>query len=109
MISPDDEQPKRGRTWREAPLRPAGCHDPGMGRTARIVIGLSNETLRSLDRVTRRLGTSRSTAVASAIDDWVRLYELDPDDKRYAEAYLRMPEGTTELATIAAGATATRR
>ena len=77
-----------------------------MKRAAKIAVSLPAETLRSLERVRRRLGTSRSAAVARAIDAWLQVMELGSDDKRYAEAYLRTPERTSETAAIAAAAVA---
>jgi metal-responsive CopG/Arc/MetJ family transcriptional regulator len=77
-----------------------------MKASAKIAISLPADTFRALERVRRRMGTSRSAAVARAIEAWVNAVELGPEDKRYAEAYLRAPERTAETAAIAAEAVA---
>jgi metal-responsive CopG/Arc/MetJ family transcriptional regulator len=77
-----------------------------MKTSAKIAVSLPASTLAALERVRRRLGTSRSAAVTRAIEAWVSAIELGPEDARYAEAYLRTPERTVEHAGTAAAAVA---
>ena len=78
-----------------------------MGRAAKIAVSLPEGTFKSLERIRRRLGTTRSAAVARAIEDWVRLQEMGGDDRAYVAAYLRKPERVAEIASIASDVTAT--
>lgn len=76
-----------------------------MQNVAKIAVSLPKATLASLERARRRLRTSRSAVVTRAIEEWLGTHEASVADRRYAEAYLKTPERTDELARIAAAAT----
>lgn len=78
-----------------------------MSNVAKVAVSLPAKTLRSLDAASRRLGRSRSAVVALAIEEWLAGNgEPSEEERRYATGYLRHPEGTAEIAAIAAAATA---
>jgi metal-responsive CopG/Arc/MetJ family transcriptional regulator len=77
-----------------------------MKSCAKVAVSLPAKTLRALDAASRRLGRSRSAVVSQAVEDWLAAHgEPSEEDRRYAEAYLRRPEPTAELASIAGAAT----
>jgi len=79
----------------------------GMNNVAKVAVSLPVRTLRGLEAARRRLGRSRSAIVALAVDEWLTTHgEPSDDDRRYAEAYLRHPEPTADLAAVATAATA---
>jgi len=74
--------------------------------STKIVVTVPTETFDAVERVRRRLGKSRSAAVAIALHEWLRGLEAREADRRYIEAYLRQPERMDEVRAIAAQATA---
>jgi metal-responsive CopG/Arc/MetJ family transcriptional regulator len=72
-----------------------------MKRTSKVAISVPLETLRKLERVRRKLGKSRSAAIAMALDEWLRGQEPSEEDRRYVEAYLRRPERAEETGALA--------
>ena len=72
---------------------------------AKVAISLPATTLRALERERVRLGKSRSSLVAMAIETWLGRRGADADDQRYVEAYLRRPERNEEIEAIAEAAT----
>ncbi len=78
-----------------------------MTKVAKVAVSLPAKTLHSLDAARRRLGRSRSAIVAQAVQEWLAAHgEPSDEDRRYAEAYLRQPEATADVAAVAAAATA---
>ncbi len=76
-----------------------------MKRTAKVAVSLPTETLRRLDRESRRLKQTRSAVVTRAVQAWLDQQEISEQDREYVEGYLRRPEGTAEaLATAATAA-----
>jgi metal-responsive CopG/Arc/MetJ family transcriptional regulator len=75
-----------------------------MKRTAKVAVSLPVETLRRLDRESRRTGQARSAVVTRAVQAWLDQQEVSEQDRRYLEGYLRQPEPTTEA--VAAAVTA---
>jgi metal-responsive CopG/Arc/MetJ family transcriptional regulator len=69
-----------------------------MNRTAKVAVSLPADILRSVERVRRKLGKSRSAVVAEALDDWLRARELSEADRRYVRGYARIPEAPEEIA-----------
>lgn len=77
-----------------------------MSAYAKIAVTVPTATYEAVERVRRRLGKSRSAAVALALQEWLRGLEVSDADQRYIEAYLRQPERVDEVRSIAAQATA---
>ena len=71
----------------------------------KIAVIVPMATYEAVERVRRRLGKSRSAAVALALQEWLRGLEVSDADRRYIEAYLRQPERVDEVRAIAAQAT----
>jgi metal-responsive CopG/Arc/MetJ family transcriptional regulator len=79
-----------------------------MKNVAKVAVSLPAKTLRSLDATRKRLGRSRSAIVSQAVEEWLAAQgEPSDEDRRYAQAYLRQPESTAEVAATAAAATST--
>ncbi len=72
-----------------------------MKKAAKVAVSIPAETLAALERLRRKRGQSRSSAVAEAIEAWLKASDLGEADRRYAEAYLRDPEAVEESAAIA--------
>ena len=77
-----------------------------MSTCTKIAVTVPTSTYDAVERVRRRLGKSRSAAVAIALHEWLRGLEASEADRRYIEAYLRQPERVDEVRAIAAQATA---
>jgi metal-responsive CopG/Arc/MetJ family transcriptional regulator len=73
-----------------------------MKLTAKVAVSIPTATLRSVERVRRRLKRSRSAIVAEALDAWLRARELSEADRRYVDGYLRQPETPDEVAVTEA-------
>ena len=76
-------------------------YDSGMKRAGKVAVSLPEPTLRRLESARKRLGKTRSAAVAEAIEYWLGAREVDAEDRRYVEAYLKHPERTDETAAVA--------
>ena len=73
-----------------------------MQTVAKVAISIPRSTLRSLERVRKRLRRSRSAVVTLALDRWLREQELGSDDQRYVRGYLEVPERIEEVEAVAA-------
>jgi hypothetical protein len=60
--------------------------------TAKIAVSLPAKTLRSVEVIRARLGRSRSSVVAEALEAWLRGRTATAEDLRYLEGYGRFPE-----------------
>jgi hypothetical protein len=72
----------------------------------KIAVTVPTSTYDAVERIRRRLGKSRSAAVAIALHEWLHGLETSEADRRYIEAYLRQPERVDEVRAVAAQATA---
>ncbi len=63
-----------------------------MRTTAKVAVSIPIDTLKSLDRESRRLKQSRSAVVTRAIRAWLRENAASEQDNEYVEGYLRQPE-----------------
>jgi metal-responsive CopG/Arc/MetJ family transcriptional regulator len=72
----------------------------------KIAVTVPAPTYQALERAREKLGTSRSEAVALAIQDWLRGLEATEARRRYTTGYLRLPE-TDRDATLAIAQVAT--
>lgn len=79
-------------------------YDFGMKRTTKVAVSIPDPVFDDVEATRKRLGQTRSAAVTEALIAWLRVHGADDADQRYAEAYLRRPEPTDELAGVAAGA-----
>jgi metal-responsive CopG/Arc/MetJ family transcriptional regulator len=72
-----------------------------MKNVAKVAISIPADTLKSLEKARLRLHKTRSAVVTEAIESWLRSGEVDTEDQRYVEGYLRQPEhdGVAELAS----------
>jgi len=68
----------------------------------KIAVTVPTATYTVVERLRRRLGKSRSAVIALALEDWIRATDVSDDDRRYAEAYARIPESPAALAEIRA-------
>ena len=78
-----------------------------MTNVAKVAVSIPASTLKSLERARIRLHKSRSALVTEAIEHWLRTEDLDADDRRYVEGYLRQPEQSGSVAEVAAAVVAT--
>jgi metal-responsive CopG/Arc/MetJ family transcriptional regulator len=70
---------------------------------AKVTVTIPSETLASVERARRPLRKSRSAIVSEALALWLRSRNVSDADRRYAEAYLRIPERTADTeATLTA-------
>lgn len=67
--------------------------------TVKVAVSVPVETMRSLELTRRRLGRSRSTIVAEALDAWLAARSAGERDAAYLAGYERFPE--TEDAGVA--------
>jgi len=81
-------------------------YEIGMQLVAKVAVSIPRTTLRSLERVRKRLHRSRSAVVTLALDRWLREQEFGSEDQRYVRGYLEVPERTDEVAAVAAAAAA---
>lgn len=58
----------------------------------KIAISVPSATLRSVETARRRLGRSRSSVVAEALEAWLRQRGNDERDRAYLAGYERVPE-----------------
>ena len=72
-----------------------------MKSVAKVAISIPADTLRLLERARIRLRKTRSAAVTEAIERWLAAEEVSEDDRRYVEGYLRHPEPSAEVASVA--------
>ncbi len=75
-------------------------------KAAKVAVSLPAETLRSIERVRRRVGLTRSAVFQEAVEFWLRRHLLEGEDRSYVEGYLRKPERSDESQAIASAATA---
>jgi hypothetical protein len=68
--------------------------------TAKIAVSLPAATLRSVETARRKLGRSRSSVVAEALEAWLKAHAVDDRDRVYLEGYARSPE-TDEFDAVA--------
>ena len=68
----------------------------------KIAVTVPTATYTVIERLRRRMGKSRSAVVALALEEWIRTADISDDDRRYAEAYVRIPESPAALAEIRA-------
>jgi len=78
---------------------------PGISPFTKIAVTVPTEVYEVVERLRLRQGRSRSSVVASALEDWIRSADRAEADRRYAEGYLRTPEAVDEIAAVAAQAT----
>jgi predicted DNA-binding protein len=71
----------------------------------KIAITVPTEIYAVVERLRRRLGKTRSSVVAQALEAWVRSADLAEADRRYVEGYRRTPEAVDEISAVAAQAT----
>jgi hypothetical protein len=76
-------------------------YELGMKGVAKVAVSIPTETLRSLERVRTRLRKTRSAVVTEAIERWLAAGEVGEEDRRYVEGYLRHPEPSADVASIA--------
>jgi metal-responsive CopG/Arc/MetJ family transcriptional regulator len=72
-----------------------------MKAAAKVAISIPADTLASLERLRRKQGRSRSAAITEAIERWLLAHEVEDEEKRYVEGYLRRPERVAEAAKTA--------
>jgi hypothetical protein len=77
-------------------------YDAGMTGFTKIAVTVPTATYTVIERLRRRMGKSRSAVVALALEEWIRAADISDDDRRYAEAYVRIPESPAALAEIRA-------
>lgn len=63
-----------------------------MNHTVKIAVTVPARTLRSVEAARRRLGRSRSSIVAEALDAWLRSRSVEERDREYLAGYERIPE-----------------
>jgi metal-responsive CopG/Arc/MetJ family transcriptional regulator len=68
-----------------------------------VTVSVPATTLAAVERARRRLRKTRSAVVSEALAEWLRSQDVHDEDRRYAEAYLRVPEGDAATEAIAAG------
>ncbi len=73
---------------------------------AKITVSLPAATLRALELARRKVGATRSAAVAEAIEAWLRSVAPTDADRIYAEGYLRKPENVAATEAVAQAAAA---
>jgi len=78
-----------------------------MKACVKIAVSLPTATFAAVERVRRRMGKSRSAAVAIALEEWLRTLDLSDADRRYIEGYRRRPESLDEITAVTAQATST--
>ncbi len=66
----------------------------------KIAVSVPAKTLRAIELERRRLGRSRSSVVAEALDVWLEARSAGDQDRRYLEGYALHPE--PEEAPVAA-------
>ena len=72
-----------------------------MKSVAKVAVSIPADTLKSLERLRRKQGRSRSAAVTAAIEHWIQAQELGEADRRYVEGYLRTPERVDDASNTA--------
>jgi predicted DNA-binding protein len=87
-----------------ASLRPL-AGSPDTGPFTKIAITVPTEIYAVVEQLRRRLGKTRSSVVAQALEAWVRSADLAEADRRYVEGYRRTPEAMDEISAVAAQAT----
>jgi transcriptional regulator of met regulon len=75
-------------------------------KTARVTVSVPTDTLASVERTRRQLRKTRSAVVSEALAQWLSSRNVPDADRRYAEAYLRTPEGAGLAESVAAAAVA---
>ena len=75
-----------------------------MSATERIAISLPRELLKSIERVRRETGETRSALVQRALREVVAQKKRAEDLRRYVEGYAAAPETPDEIATAEASA-----
>jgi metal-responsive CopG/Arc/MetJ family transcriptional regulator len=73
-------------------------------KTARFTVSVPADTLASVERARRQLRKTRSAVVSEALAQWLSSRNVSDADRRYAEAYLRQPEGTGLAEAVASAA-----
>ncbi len=68
--------------------------------TVKVAVSVPARTMRSLEVTRRRLGRSRSSVVAEALDAWLAARTTGERDRAYLAGYERIPE--PEEAAVAA-------
>lgn len=71
-----------------------------------MTVSVPATTLAAVERARRRLRKTRSAVVSEALAEWLRAQDVSGEDRRYAEAYLRVPEGDVAGEAIASGSVA---
>ena len=79
--------------------------EPQVALFTKIAVTVPTEIYAVVEQMRRRLGKSRSSVVASALEGWIRSARRAEADRRYVEGYLRTPESVDEIAAVAAQAT----
>jgi metal-responsive CopG/Arc/MetJ family transcriptional regulator len=72
-----------------------------MARTSKVAITLPKDTLSRLERARARRSLSRSAAISEAVQEWLRAKVQSDEERRYTEAYLRVPERAADVAGVA--------
>ena len=72
-----------------------------MMKGVKVAVSVPTETLRLLERARTRLRKTRSAVVTEAIERWLAAGEVGDDDRRYVQGYLRQPEPSAEVASVA--------
>lgn len=69
--------------------------------TTKVAVSVPASTFRSVEAKRKRLGRSRSSIVAEALDAWLRSSGADDEDARYLAGYERFPEPEDAAAAVA--------
>jgi hypothetical protein len=73
-------------------------------KAARVTVSIPADTLARVERTRRQLRKTRSAVVSEALAQWLTARNVPDADRRYAEAYLRQPEGTGVAEAVATAA-----
>ena len=63
-----------------------------MNRSAKITVSVPTKTLRSLERVRKRLRLNRSEVIQQAVTVWLATKEADPRIAEYIRGYQTCPD-----------------
>ena len=74
-------------------------YDSGM---AKVALSIPDPVYEALERERERTQRSRSALVTEALRRWLQASGATPEDEKYVQAYLRVPERSADGAAIAA-------
>ena len=69
-------------------------------KSAKVAVSLPTQTLRSLERVRKRLRLNRSEAIQQAVTVWLATKETDPRIAEYIRGYQMHPDDPSEAMAI---------